>query len=322
MKTFAISAVAILLMVPSGKGQNLWKIYEQDNRIKFKETISKNPSLIYKRNGSGENILHLLAYSESSNSSEYLEMIVTTIEDVSINVVTDDEYKMTPLMCACLMGNVANAEILIKYGADVNAFGDSRMTALHWGGDIPEIVELLVENGANVNAKTSGGRTPLMFIAADGNVDIARNLIEHGAMINDKDNYGSSAIIFASGEPLRSGVPPNVNLDFIELLIEHGVDVNSQDLTGMTPLMVACREGHKMIVTSFLENNANIDMQDNNGRTALFYAAYNNYTEILKILVHYESDTNITDTEGHNAFYYAKKGKCKDAAEYLGSLIP
>jgi ankyrin repeat protein len=56
---------------------------------------------------------------------------------------------------------------------------------------------LLIERGADVNAKTNGGWTPLHSAAFYGHVEVVRLLLEHGADPNIKNIWGQTAIDLA-----------------------------------------------------------------------------------------------------------------------------
>jgi ankyrin repeat protein len=61
-----------------------------------------------------------------------------------------------------------------------------------------EIAKLLIERGANVNAKAADGAVPLHEAARMGHVDVARLLLEHGADVNAKDNKGETPMDWVS----------------------------------------------------------------------------------------------------------------------------
>ena len=62
-----------------------------------------------------------------------------------------------------------------------------------------EIVQYLVENGANINAKDDDkGRTALMFASRDGHLEVVKYLVESGANINAKTDEGWTALMSAS----------------------------------------------------------------------------------------------------------------------------
>ena len=90
-------------------------------------------------------------------------------------------------------GNIEAVKQHIAAGTDVNARDDrTGWTPLHLATiyDHKEIAELLIANGAEVNAKNDGGFTPLHAAALNGHKGIAELLIEKGANVNAKDGIG------------------------------------------------------------------------------------------------------------------------------------
>lgn len=105
--------------------------------------------------------------------------------------------------------------MLAPCDANARDRGGYKETALH--KYIPlEIVEWLVERGADVNAANTYG-TPLFEHAGRGEYEICRFLIEHGADVNITAHAGHTALFNAV-----SGV--NCNTDIVRLLLAHGAD--------------------------------------------------------------------------------------------------
>lgn len=129
-------------------------------------------------------------------------------------------------------------------------------------------VQQLIADGANVNAVSSFGRTPLMSATAYGHINIVRFLLENGADINIKDTHnGWTALMFSTGFV-------NEEFEIAKLLIENGADVNETSTKhGATALMIACNKCHYNIAKLLIETpNINLNIVSNGGLTALDYA--------------------------------------------------
>ena len=94
---------------------------------------------------------------------------------------------------------------------DVNAYGEGG-APLHEAKNAG-IAQILIDNGADVNARRELGDTPLLSAVWNGKKDIVKILIDHGADINAKNNAGHTPLDIA----IERGQDEVVNL-----LREHG----------------------------------------------------------------------------------------------------
>ena len=109
------------------------------------------------------------------------------------------------------------AELLISYGADVNAKDFRLRTPLYWtacSGNL-ELAKVLLENKADVNAGDKFNMTALHLVAMVGNIPFARYLIEKGANVNAMDKYAT---------PLINAVEEHKEM--VEFLLNNKADVN------------------------------------------------------------------------------------------------
>ena len=139
----------------------------------------------------------------------------------------------------------------------------------------PEVVKLLVEHGANVNARCPNGDSLLLEALATGQEWIAKLLLEHGADINAKDEHGRTPLIAiadgASWNYVRAGHRSKQDIvQQARFLLDNGADIYAQDKKGRTALMAAVeRDRDSELVTLLLDRGADMDIRDKNGRTAL-----------------------------------------------------
>lgn len=118
------------------------------------------------------------------------------IRHPKINVNVRNAHGETPLMLACLKGQVPLAKLLISRHADINQPG---WTPLHYaatGGHL-ELIQLLLEESAYIDAESPNGTTPLMMAARYGSAKATQLLINEGADLQIRNQLGLTAWDFA-----------------------------------------------------------------------------------------------------------------------------
>jgi ankyrin repeat protein len=158
----------------------------------------------------------------------------------------------TALMVIARTSNIAAAKLLISKHANVNAVEQWRgQTPLMWAAaeNQPAMVKLLVGHGAKVDARSkvnvwerqvtaeprmqarpSGGFTPLLYAARKGCLECAQTLLKAGADKNLTDPDNVSPLLLAT---------LNFNFDIAALLVKEGANVNKWDTWGRAPLYAA-----------------------------------------------------------------------------------
>ncbi len=123
------------------------------------------------------------------------------------------------------------------------------------------MVERLLDEGASIRARDASGRTALVAAAYGSHLEVAEVLVEAGADVNAKDDTEQSAYLISTSE-----VGDDTRL--LGLTLENGADVRSLDSYDGTGLIRAADRGHVGIVEELLKTDTNIDHVNNLGWTA------------------------------------------------------
>lgn len=186
--------------------------------------------------------------------------------------------------------------LLLNAGADINAITfmekDALMTAAADGN--LEAIRFLLDKGLDVNACDVSGSTPLIYAAGNGRQDAVRALLAAGADMGATNRWGHTAFVAAVRPGGKEG-----RLATASVLLDAGSDVNARDWEGKTALFGAARGDAPELVTFLLTAGADVGATDNNGVTALMYAAYCDAPlAVLQLLLDAGADANARDAEG------------------------
>ena len=153
---------------------------------------------------------------------------------------------------------------------------------MHWAAieGHKEIAELLIAEGADVNAKTNDGKTPLdeAINPFYNKTEIANLLRKHGG------KHGTIHSAVGGGD-----------VEAVKEFLAAGADVNVKDKRGFTPLHWASISGHKEAVELLIDNGADVNAMRGGGGTPLSYAASWGHEEIVELLIANGADVNVKD---------------------------
>lgn len=150
-------------------------------------------------------------------------------------------FETDKLIEAIVSDDYESAKLILIKGHDPNPVDNYRRTPIILAAMAgkADLVELLAENKANLDAKDEAGGSALHYTAARGYVDVAELLIELGADVDIENRQGMTPLLKAAA---------NGQFDIVQLLLSRNADTNHNDYTGRSALMWAQRNGRTIIV--------------------------------------------------------------------------
>ncbi|XP_016278272.2 poly [ADP-ribose] polymerase tankyrase-1 isoform X1 [Monodelphis domestica] len=247
------------------------------------------------------------------------------------------------LLEACRNGDVARVRRLVD-AANVNAkdLAGRKSSPLHFAAGFgrKDVVEHLLQMGANVHARDDGGLIPLHNACSFGHAEVVSLLLCQGADPNARDNWNYTPLHEASIKG---------KIDVCIVLLQHGADPNIRNTDGKSALdladpsakavltgeykkdelLEAARSGNEEKLMALLTPlNVNCHASDGRKSTPLHLAAGYNRVRIVQLLLQHGADVHAKDKGGlvplHNACSYGhyevtelllKHGACVNAMD-------
>ncbi|CAG2058844.1 unnamed protein product [Timema podura] len=182
---------------------------------------------------------------------EIVQYLITVcnvdLEQRGLYEVPDDRsvHLVTPLWCAAVSGKLPVIKCLVEHGADVNATSDTGSTPVRSACFMThlDIVAYLLENGADVLRANHNGGTCL--INSVQSVQLCLCLLQHGASVNSCDIQNKTALHYAIQEH---------RFETTKLLLEHGADPHIRSRYNDDALQTACIKGASQIFNYLITN--------------------------------------------------------------------
>ena len=165
-------------------------------------------------------------------------------------------------------------------------------------GNNPQVIALLLDRGADINATNRRGFSALhRAIAFNPNLEAASLLLDRGAELN-----------FERGEiwnPLHLAVTGNLNRDIIQFLLDRGATFDSDEI-----MRYAAVSWYPEVVERFLAMGADIEAEDEEGRRPLHFAAFHNTDpKIIGALIDNGAELDARDSAGRTPLHRAMWNK-------------
>ncbi len=180
-------------------------------------------------------------------------------------------------------------------------------------GDAKTVLEL-IGKGADLDAKDSRGRTPIMAATHGNRVETVKALIDAGANINLQDDRKDNPFLYAGAEG---------QLEILKLLIEAGADTKLTNRYGGTALIPASERGHVEVVRELLaRTDVDVNHVNNLGWTALLEAVLlgsggADHQQIVQLLIAHGADVQIADKDGVTPLQHARSKRFQAIEQIL-----
>ena len=190
----------------------------------------------------------------------------------------NEQAKVSPLMAAADNGQAAALALLLKKGARVNDRAVfNGMTALHFAGrkGFLEILEILIQSGANLEITDNDGFTPLWSTAFVNKEEAIEFLLKKGANINHLDKNGNNIIAPAAA---------NGSNHVIRLLVGRGVNPGNKNKFQRTALFDAIEHNKRDTVRLLISYKVDVNGRTTSGKSPLDAARQAGFSDIVRIL--------------------------------------
>jgi ankyrin repeat protein len=282
MRTLFRASVACLMLVAgtaAAADLQLLDAAQKGDKGAVQSLLKGKPD-VNARQADGATALSWAAYHDDLGMAELLL-------SAGANVNAANDYGVTPLTLACnngsapmverllksgarvsdpefmscvRTGNLAAVKALLGHGANVDAKeGREGQTVLMWASaeQHPDIVQTLIQHGADVQAHSAGGFTALMFAAQRENLDTVKALVAAGANVNAATPSGETPLLIAA-ESGREAIGI--------YLVDHEANPNVAEENGLTPLHFCFMKGlarlHRIRIPSYALYLVREDMLD------------------------------------------------------------
>lgn len=239
----------------------------------IKKLINKisSPNIVYHyQTDEYSATIPLIFLAIGTENKEIIDLVLS-LPNINLSIVaklpmndTDGRTVLTnvsPLAYAVYINNIYAAEKLIKLGVDVNQQMPTNRTAAFFVRTKASL-DLLMNNGADINAKSLPGNTPLIQAVIRNNLIVAYELISHKVNPNQHNKANATPLTIAINKK---------NINMVKMLIANGADVNYFASDSQAPLMIAVGNADLQIFNLLINMGADVNHVNKLGKTCIYY---------------------------------------------------
>ena len=279
-----------------------------------------------------------------SGGARGLQIFFGWREGNECNMDSPNEQGESPLHSASRAGDKELVKMLLEHGAKINRENSEGETALYLAAENHKalnpkvaflkskealgqegkedaedisLVRMLVDEGANLDAKDAKGLTPIMIAAVRGHTEVVKFLRDKGANLSECDLKDQNIIHIVAKHNRHKMIPilmKDRNGAWIERL------VNQPNHKEDTPLHIAAAKGCVETVEELLKEDygADIDIQNWDKRTPCHLAAAAGHTRVLQLLLEHDHNAIFDkDDEDNTLLHLATMNKHSETVKLL-----
>ncbi|KAI2688995.1 hypothetical protein CBS147325_1993 [Penicillium roqueforti] len=236
--------------------------------------------------------LHVLAYFGIIEKAQRLIDQGADLDDC------DNQLGITPLHCAVYRGNENMVELLLNARANINATSKDGKTVLHMAGEQGhrKLIRLLLHRRVNSRRANQQGETALQLAIGTTHDEATVPLLIKSRFDMDVQNIVTGNTALHRAVQLRR---PRI----LAFLLEKGANMNVLNRDGMTALQLACKTDNCEAVSLFLERGAQLETRSSHGTTALHISALQGNWVVFDLLIIGGADINAWDSLGDSLLH-------------------
>ncbi|ELW70899.1 2-5A-dependent ribonuclease [Tupaia chinensis] len=266
---------------------------------------------------------HLLIEAVQRKDVKLVQQLLERGTDVNFQ---EEEGGWTPLHNAVQQNREDIVELLLDHGADPHLRKKNGATPFIIAGIVGnvQLLRLFLSKGADVNECDFNGFTAFMEAAAYNKVDALRFLHERGAKVNlgrkpkmDQEKLGKG------GATALMDAAEKGHIVVLKILLdEMGADVNARDNMGQNALIHALQSCNdrdvENVIHLLLDHGADVSGRGERGKTSLILAVEKKHLGLVQMLLEQEGiEINDKDSEGKTALRIAVEYELKDIVQLL-----
>lgn len=231
--------------------------------------------------------LHLFHYVKENNEIQLMQLINVNYSTFIARSSSEssDDVKFCHPLCTC-----SSCKFIIEESdSNVNLKTENNLTMLHVASafNVPKMVTILMNLGADVDSKDSNGWTSLHFAAHRGHQKVLFLLLHGKSTINAVTSHRQTPLLLAAMNGHDCCVKAFLYFADHACL---SLDLNAQDYEGNTALHYAAQAGFESIIDGLLEYQAKASVKNNIGKIASDYAFNSAIKNKLESALKYQAE--------------------------------